>query len=261
MGRTPFHGILLRSMVILSLFAFKAIGDELRVGTITKNVDGDTVWLESEDTRLKVRFHNIDAPETHLAAPGGVVGQGEWGKSASKHLEDLIPVGTQVEVRDEGQDKYKRTLGHVLLKGVDTGLEMVRAGWAIPYVICSGATCNEDHLQKERISDYVAFCRAARTSGRGIFDPESPLTEMPFEFRLRVQKRRPDKFVGDYERGIYFSPADYDKVDVCQRIFFAKETDAGRLGYQPAENNSFGDVFNFPRSSDFILPRRWAIEE
>lgn len=210
------------------------IGDELQRGRVSKNVDGDTIWAETDEGRLKIRFHDIDAPESHLVAPGGVASQGQWGTSASNFMENLIPIGTSVDVRSEGLDTYKRTLGHVLLKGSDVGLEMIKAGWAIPYVICTGPTCTQDNLEREKISELFKACETARSQKIGIFDEENPLEEMPFEFRLRVQKRQPDKYVGDFKTKEFFSPKQYQKVDLCRRIFFMKIKDARQLGYHPS---------------------------
>ncbi len=54
---------------------------------------------------------------------------------------------------------------------------------------------------------------------------------MPFEFRLRMQKRKADKFVGDFATQQYRRPAEYKKIDVCSRVFFMKEDDAKKVGY------------------------------
>ena len=56
-------------------------------GAITKNVDGDTLWVQPnssahsdlEDWRvnvIKVRMINIDAPEEHLVTDEGVLDRG-----------------------------------------------------------------------------------------------------------------------------------------------------------------------------------------
>ena len=238
MGKSVVGEFLSLAFVALCLFQNVGFGGKEIEGTVSKNVDGDTIWAETNEGRLKIRFHDIDAPETHLPAPGGVVGQGKWGTSAAEWMAEAIPVGTEVALRDEGLDTYKRTLGHVLLDGDDIGLEMVRAGWAIPYVICEGEDCTEEYLAEEKVSELFEACESARRRGVGIFNAKSPLKEMPFEFRLRVQKRQPDKYVGDFDKKIYFRPNDYNRVDLCRRVFFMKLKDAQRLGYRPASGRA-----------------------
>jgi hypothetical protein len=55
---------------------------------------------------------------------------------------------------------------------------------------------------------------------------------MPFEFRLRIQKRRPDKWVGDLKTRQYVSPEKFKEIPVCDRIFFLSEADAQSLGFK-----------------------------
>jgi hypothetical protein len=55
---------------------------------------------------------------------------------------------------------------------------------------------------------------------------------MPFEFRLRMMERTPNKFVVDYDTHELFMPEDYKEVDVCRRIFFMKAEDALKMGFK-----------------------------
>lgn len=213
-------------------------------GTITKISDGDTVRFKPDagavtDARNKdiaVRLIGIDTPEMHLVVEGGgTVGQGHWGDDATRALEKIIPVGTRVTLVSSGVDRYGRTLGQIIKGSMDVNLEMVRLGMAVPYIICEGKTCTHDWVYSRETSDYLAACTEAQTAGRGVYDKDEPLTEMPFEFRLRMQKRKADKYVGDFQSGLYYAPSEYKKVDLCSRIFFMKETDAPRVGFKKAQ--------------------------
>lgn len=227
----------------LCIFCSAANAVEKKVyGTIVKIVDGDTVWVspnnqdENGDTgakmeHLKIRMLGMDTPETHLPAPGGTVGQEPWGSSAADHLTNLLPLGEKVIVKDNGHDKYGRTLAFVFVGNTDINLEMVRSGWAVPYIICEGANCNPDFFKNQRVADYFDACNEARDAGKGIWRPSNPLKELPFEFRLRVQKRKADKFVGDFATSQYRRPAEYRKIDICSRVFFMQEADAKNAGY------------------------------
>jgi len=70
-----------------------------------------------------------------------------------------------------------------------------------------------------------------RQAGQGILNPADPLTELPFEFRLRVSGRSPDKYVGDHYTKKYVDPADYKQIPVENHVFFWTETDTQQAGY------------------------------
>lgn len=207
-------------------------------GTVTRNVDGDTMWVEQDDTRkpliLKIRMLGLDAAEScfPVQATGGCVGQGHFGEDAKRVLAQLAPVGRRVKVDLQGTDVYQRALGRIFVKNIDIDLKMIRLGAAIPYIICTGENCDRSFFKKEKVADYLDDCHLARTKGLGLWNPADPLKEMPFEFRLRMSGRDPDKYVGDFETGELFDPADYKKVDVCNRIFFPKLADAEAAGFE-----------------------------
>lgn len=238
-----------------SIFNQPAVAGERNVkGVISKVVDGDTLWVtprgDAETTptqladeakppkpkTLKIRMISIDTPETHLVTPKGVMGQQPWGDSAAAELAELLPLGKSVTVNDYGTDKYGRTLGRVILGKEDINLAMVKSGWAAPYIICEGPNCSGDFLVELKTEEYLAACDYAKGKGLGIWSPKEKLTEMPFEFRLRAQNRKPDKFVGNYETKEYYAPADYRKVEDCQRVFFMKEADAKKAGFTKAKS-------------------------
>jgi endonuclease YncB( thermonuclease family) len=241
------------SRLALGLFAFALTAQAapgVVQGVISKVVDGDTVNVDPKSLRrvsnesdyadyagdedVKVRMLGIDAPETHFPTPDkGVVGQQPWGDLATAYLKGFLKVGSAVTLQTWGQDKYHRTLGFVFVKKVDINLQMVRGGWAIPYVICSGKTCTRKFFTDNRVRDYLASCDAARKEKRGFFDPSKPLKEMPFEFRMRMANRSADKFVGNYDTLELYEPKDYKQVDVCRRIFFMSKAEALAIGFKP----------------------------
>jgi micrococcal nuclease len=205
-------------------------------GSVTKIVDGDTVWFQQDGTnavkKLTIRMIGEDTPETHLVlASGGMASQEPWGTLAAQALAKMAPLGSKAILEDNGLDKYKRTLGRVIIQDKDINLAMVRSGWGIPYIICEGKECDESFLERENVAAYFEACKAARDDKQGIFDTKNPLTEMPFEFRLRMQKRKADKFVGSFSSKEYFLPEDYREVDVCDRVFFMNESDTKKLGF------------------------------
>lgn len=208
-------------------------------GTVMRIVDGDTIHFKNVNARknapnMKIRMVGIDTPETHLESDRGTQSQGYWGEAATEALERMLPVGSPAHVVSFELDKYGRVLGRVYSGERDINLKMVQLGWASPYFICSGPTCDRQFFERESVEEYFAACERAREEGRGIYDPDRPLKEMPFEFRLRVQRRKHRRYVGQYSTGKLYTPSEYKRVDLCDRIFFDKEEDARRLGFRRA---------------------------
>lgn len=203
-------------------------------GTVTKISDGDTIKVQpAKGDVLTIRMTGMDTPELHLPTKGkGIVEQPYWGQAAADQLARRIAVGDRVTLMSYGFDKYGRTLARVFKDGVDINLEMVRSGWGALYLVCGKGECDSDYAEAYAIDEYIAACNEAVEHGRGIFNPKGPLDELPFEFRLRMGDRQPDKYVGNYETHDLVHPADYHHVDVCQRVFFLDPADAEALGYK-----------------------------
>jgi len=218
-------------------------GAEPRVlkGTVTKISDGDTIHFLPEGSHLsagsvlKIRMMTEDTPELHLPGQGGMHSQGWWAVKATEVLGEMIPVGTQVKLFDYGKDVYGRTLGRIQkMDGFDVNRAMVESGWGVLYLICSGPTCNADFFEKEDVEGSVAACEKAVSEKRGVFDPADPLPELPFEYRLRIQGRQADKWIGNLATHELFEPTDYAQVPICQRLFFKSRAEAIALGFLPA---------------------------
>jgi endonuclease YncB( thermonuclease family) len=55
-------------------------------------------------------------------------------EEAKGFVERLLPVGTEVLLISEKLEKYGRTLGRIVLRdGRDVGVELLKAGLAVPY--------------------------------------------------------------------------------------------------------------------------------
>ena len=94
--------------------------------------DGDTVILQIDSTKEHVRLIGIDTPESKK--PNTPIEC--FAKQASAALESLIPVGTEIRVeRDvEERDRYGRLLGYLFRAsdGLFVNYEMARTGMAVP---------------------------------------------------------------------------------------------------------------------------------
>ena len=73
--------------------------------------------------------------------------------------------------------------------GLDINREQLRLGQAVLFVIWPNVG---------RFEDYRAAEIEAQTAGRGIWNTSAPLTELPFEYRLRIDGGAPFRPVGDY---------------------------------------------------------------
>ena len=103
------------------------------VWLVTKVVDGDTIWVEGEGKRLKVRLIGVDTPET--VHPTKEVEC--YGPESSDFATDIL-AGTQVAiVTDTSQgevDRYGRTLAYVFLPNGQFFQELlVSGGYAYEY--------------------------------------------------------------------------------------------------------------------------------
>ena len=130
-------------------------------GTVSRVVDGDTLWLKTggDDTApLVVRLDGIDAPESCQVG----------GKEATAALTNLA-LGRNVTVRVAARDEHGRTVGKVFDGDKDLGDRMVRDGqaWSSRYKFDRGP--------------YVAEERMALALKRGLHAPGGAIA--PRDFR------------------------------------------------------------------------------
>ncbi|UFJ43042.1 5'-nucleotidase C-terminal domain-containing protein [Brevibacillus humidisoli] len=199
--------------------------DDSYQSTVASVVDGDTVHLTTPVLgTTKVRMLSIDTPETNYNGKS----QGYHAEAAKQKLMELLPPGTPVtlEVGSDPLDDYGRLLAHVHKGELDVNQEMVKQGMAVPYFIWP----NLDHFEA-----YSAAAREAIDNGRGMWDPDNPIEELPYEFRFN-QRGGPDKYVGDYYTKQYVTPEKWEQIEVENRVFFFTQQEAEEAGYQPADS-------------------------
>lgn len=189
---------------------------------VTKIVDGDTINVEPfPDGEDSVRLLGIDTPETNYRGRS----QGAHAEAAKVFLNGLVHVGDTVTIEQdqEERDRYGRVLAYVLKDAENINVKLVEAGMAAPYQIYPNLKFF-DEIRQATID--------ARNQNKGIFNPADPLTELPFEFRMRVGRRSPRKYVGDYQTKTYYNPVEYKEVTLENRVFFFREQDAINEGYK-----------------------------
>jgi endonuclease YncB( thermonuclease family) len=151
------------SLVFL-LYALPIQADTLQ-GRVVAIADGDTVTvLDAANVQTKIRLQGIDAPEKKQA----------FGQKSKQHLSDLV-FNKQVIIEYSKKDRYGRTIGKIVVDGVDANLEQVNAGMAWHY---------KKYLREQPPEDRVSYSNAegeARAKHLGLWVNPSPIP--PWEFR------------------------------------------------------------------------------
>jgi endonuclease YncB( thermonuclease family) len=197
--------------------------------------DGDGVKVFPSILNARdVRMIGIDAPEM-----GGDT-QEPWATASRDFLRSLLPRRTAVTVYTgaEPTDVYGRILGRVVRDAdlLDANREQLRMGHAVTYVIWP----NQAQFESNRSAQIEA-----QQNGRGIWNPASPMTELPFVYRLRQSGKTPSIPVGDWYTRYYVDGADWEQVHVNNRIFFWNATDAASGGYTECPRTSAGEYASY----------------
>ncbi len=199
--------------------------------TVSSVVDGDTIHLESPVLgATKVRYVNIDTPETyHTPKNDADESQLEHGQEAKVYLNSLLKPGDKVIVKvgEEATDDYGRLLAQIIRKSdnLNTNLEMVKQGYATTYFLWPIG-------EEEEYEQYQSAVKEAKDNGRGIWNPDNTLAELPFEFRAREQGKGLLRYVGNSDTKEYVEPSKFAEVPVEKRIFFASAEEAETNGYK-----------------------------
>lgn len=111
-------------------------GAQTIAGKVVAVTDGDTVTvLDASKTQHKIRLSGIDAPEKSQP----------FGRRSKENLSTLV-FGKPVVVDAGKTDRYGRTVGKVVVDGVDANLEQVRAGYAWHYKKYEGEQSADDRV-------------------------------------------------------------------------------------------------------------------
>jgi micrococcal nuclease len=145
------------------------------VGTVVRVSDGDTIAVKVPNQRdlVKVRLLGIDAPEVKHSVKDP--GQEPWGSRAQAFTRQLT-LNKQVRILTDRQahDQYGRLLGFVYVGPTFVNLELVKHGHAMVLTYAPNVSRHALFSQAQR---------QARAAGRGIWNPQQPLTESPHTYR------------------------------------------------------------------------------
>jgi endonuclease YncB( thermonuclease family) len=133
-------------------------------GRVVGVSDGDSVTVvDANKTQHKIRLAGIDAPEKAQA----------YGQKSKESLSELV-FGKSVDVEWSKQDRYGRTVGKIMLGGVDICLEQVRRGMAWHY---------KQYQQEQSSEDRVAYAQSesqAREKKMGLWRDPAPIEPAVF---------------------------------------------------------------------------------
>ena len=138
---------------------------DLLTGIVVGISDGDTLTLlDAQKQQHKIRLSGIDTPEK--AQP--------WGQNAKESLSNMV-FNRQVTVDWHKTDRYGRTLGKVIVDGVDANLVLVKAGMAWHY---------KQYAKEQQEDDRILYAEAetiARMVKKGLWSDPAPTP--PWEWR------------------------------------------------------------------------------
>ncbi|MBG7617020.1 MAG: thermonuclease family protein [Chloroflexi bacterium] len=189
-------------------------------GKVVKIADGDTLSLLTSPSRqVKVRLAGIDAPEK--AQP--------FGNKAKKALAALT-FQKQASVAVETEDRYGRTVGRVMVGGLDVNAELVRQGMAWVY--------------RKYTSDQKLYALEveAKLAKRGLWSSQHPIEPWLWRRGKRGVEHNPSVVAGmivaNKRSHVYHLPEcpSYSMVSEKNRVLFPVEALAVNNGYRKAGN-------------------------
>ena len=155
--------------LILLILLVTALPQPLMAATVTRIVDGDTLIL---DDTIKIRLYGIDSPEN-----------GQPGEREATEAATALALGQRVEVEEQYQDRYGRTVAIIILGNGNTLQEaLLQKGmaWVAPR-----------YCKRHECVYWKDLEQAARLSQIGIWQDERVIP--PWEWRRRNRDSRESK--------------------------------------------------------------------
>ena len=195
-------------------------------GKVINVHDGDTITvLDQDNKKFHIRLQGIDAPELKQ----------EFGSVSQQNLSRLV-LGKQVTIFWSKVDKYRRTVGTIMLDGHDVNIEQVKAGLAWHF-----KKYEDEQNPQDRIT-YAAAEQTARAAKLGLWRDANPT--MPGDWRQAVKTKRwgpppPEgTIIGNKNSMKYHRPdcSGYRDMAEKNRVFFKSVEEAEAAGYKRAGN-------------------------
>ena len=157
---------LIQGLILMVVLCLSVAHAEVIEGRVVRIVDGDTIVVELQRVRHKVRLSGIDTPERNQP----------WGDSATREMRRLV-AGKGVAVDWYKRDRWGRLIGNVFVDGQDVGLLMVERGMAWHFKRYADEQTPADR------DAYSAAEKAAQGARRGLWSDPEPVP--PWEWRKR----------------------------------------------------------------------------
>jgi endonuclease YncB( thermonuclease family) len=157
--------------------------------TCVKHIDGDTSdYRDLQGEIRRVRYEFMDADESKQP----------FGSYATQRLTQLVPIGSQVNLRFNGKDRYNRDIVTVETHTLNINYEMVATGYAVSETNYKG-----DRATKNQ---YIAAEKYAESHRLGRWSRHEWCAERPSEYRDRIRmeqngSQRPIKRSKNNSRG------------------------------------------------------------
>lgn len=159
--------------ILLLLLAVSAHAETI-AGRVVAIADGDTLTvLDALNQQHKIRLAGIDAPEKAQA----------FGDRSKQNLSAIV-FNRTVSVEWDKQDRYGRTVGKVIVNGVDANLEQIKAGMAWWY---------EKYRKEQSATDQRIYEQTelqAKAQRVGLWRDANPTP--PWEFRHAKDGAQPE---------------------------------------------------------------------
>ena len=183
------------AFTLVLFFSFAVGANEILEGRVVGVHDGDTVTLLiSGSHQIKVRLAQIDAPELDQA----------FGQQ-SKHSLSAMVFNKTIKVEKETTDKYGRTVGTLLVDGLDANKEQVKLGMAWVY---------RKYLHDQSL---LSIEQTARQSKVGLWADGNPMA--PWDYRHGGKQKKSNGSL----RSTVKAAVPQDKEVTCGNKRYCKE--------------------------------------
>jgi len=137
----------------------------VNAATVVSVGDGDTIRVSEGNKKITVRLACIDAPERS---------QQPWGARSTELLKQLTPIGSQVTLRVQTTDRYRRVVAELINHQGNVNKLMVGAGQAFAY---------RKYLRKCDAQKYLELENEAKRQGIGIWSIGQSGITRPWDYR------------------------------------------------------------------------------
>ncbi len=162
---------LLLYLPILALTGSSAQAQSLQKATIVSIGDRHNLLVRQRDRTTTVWLGCMEMPDP---------AQKTWGKIAADRLNQLLPAGQPIQIREISRDRYGSIIGEVFVNGESINLQLVTEGMA---------ALNPQYINECRRTQaqYLLAESEAQQQGIGLWQETKPC--LPWEYRRQLCKR------------------------------------------------------------------------